>query len=136
MDPFGLERFAGYCKALEYIEKYGSVEAALDAAQADRNARGWEAKSPEGQQLRNAENYLGAYWVVSKGADEWHGSVGVAGSMFLAVPAYHVVNGLSGNTIRPHSPASTSAIHASWAGLRDGNVDKPQADPDCACGEK
>ncbi|MGY1459500.1 MULTISPECIES: RHS repeat-associated core domain-containing protein [unclassified Luteimonas] len=132
-DPLGLERFAGYCKALDYVAKAGSIEGALGAAQADRMARGWEARTDTGNSLRNAENYLAAYVAVDEGANRWAGRVGTAGSMFWAVPAYQAFNGLT--NANPHSPPTVQAIHAGWAGLRDGNVDKPQSDPDCGCGK-
>jgi hypothetical protein len=71
------------------------------------------------------------------GMRRWFGpSVGratTAGSMFWFIPAHHAVNGVTLNKLRPHSPASTNAIHAAWAGLRDGNLERPRPDPDCGC---
>lgn len=133
IDPLGLERFPGYCDALDYIETAGSVDGALGLAQADRIDRGWEARTPEGQRLRNAENYLAAYVAVDEGGSRWAGRVGTAGAMFWFIPGYQAANAATLNNWRPHSPASTDAVHAGWAGLRDGNVNRPQADPDCGC---
>ncbi|WP_162253614.1 RHS repeat-associated core domain-containing protein, partial [Lysobacter sp. Root690] len=137
IDPLGLERFAGYCDALKYMGHFRSRDEALSALQDARRSLGngdsndWDARTPLGNRLRNAENYVASYVAVQDSSDKWHGQTGMYVSMFWAVPAYHGMNAVF--KLNPHSPASSSAIYASWAGLADAWMGASQADPDCGC---
>ena len=140
IDPLGLERFAGYCDALKYMDHFKSKNEALSALQDARRSLGngdsndCEARTPLGNRLRNAENYVASYVSVEESSGKWHGQAGMYVSMFWAVPSYQGLNAVF--KFNPHSPASSSAAYASWTGLADALKGAPQADPDCGCGGK
>jgi RHS repeat-associated protein len=131
IDPFGLERFAGYCQALNYLAKNHTPQDALVNAQLDRGKINWEARTPAGDQLRNAENYLTGFAMVQ----DAHNSFGNLGSvtwgavLFSATPVWQAF-GYFGDG---HSPASTAAIHAGWAGIKDGTMGQTLDDKSCDC---
>jgi hypothetical protein len=101
--------------ANEYLCSNGrNIDAAEDQAMADRIARKWEALTPEGDLLRDAENYLSAYQVV---ADSWAGPDAAAITLYVVIPLYQV--GRAGQNLMGqnlHSPASLDALVASYAG--------------------
>ncbi|MBI4801225.1 MAG: hypothetical protein HY796_01760 [Elusimicrobia bacterium] len=111
-------------------EAKGNVEAALKLIMQARDARNWESLTPEGAKLRDAENYLAAYWAVSKGqflSPEFTWPA----YMMIGVPGWQVVHvlgeaanwwgGLFGIEFNffPNDPPSWDALFAGWAGATD-----------------
>ena len=141
IDPFGLERFPGYCAALDLVEAHGSAQGALDAVQMARQDHGgntgvWEARDPIGSRLRNTENYLAGYVAVdnSRGSIV-PGPILTSTAITFAVPAYHLARaGENAIGLNQHSPPSLDAAHAALAGVRDGNRGSMPSDEDCGCG--
>lgn len=137
IDPLGLERFPGYCLALEYLQRNGGDHrAAHGEAMQARVDRNWAATDDQGARLRNAENYLTSYTYVSDGATKWHGKTGMAFVFgMVLVPGWQAVR-LAENMAgaSTHSPASLDAMHAGWYGVDDALRGQPPSDPDCGCG--
>jgi len=139
VDPFGLERFDGYCLALEYLsDNEGDPEEALVAAQLARGQSNWDTRVPGGDTLRNAENYLTSYTMVTingaKGTaygNSWAKPLWT-GIMLGATPVWQAA-GFFGDG---HSPASATAVKAGWAGALDGAAGAPATDASCECPEK
>jgi hypothetical protein len=65
IDPLGLAAY-GVCLAREYINKYGNPETAWEAVYRDRVKEGMSL-----EELKNAEHYLYAYYMVEDNSYNW-----------------------------------------------------------------
>ena len=102
---------------------------------ADRAARDWEALTPQGNALRDAENYLTAYSFVQNGANQWHGSLGAFGANAFMTPGWQALR-YAQNSLgyEQQSPASVDALIAGYAGAYDAFNYPPIGTSGCGCG--
>jgi len=138
VDPLGLAPLDQVVKlAQSYLcANGGNIDAAEDQAMQDRIRRNWEAITPEGDLLRDAENYLTAYQVV---ADSWAGpDLGSIANDGM-VPIYQaktLIQNMAGQQL--WSPASLDAMLAGWQGGADAYdtiaLGLPSKNSGCGCG--
>ena len=113
----------------------GNSQAAEDQAMADRAARDWEALTPQGNALRDAENYLTAYSFVQNGANQWYGSLGAFGANAFMTHGWQALR-YAQNSLgyEQQSPASVDALIAGYAGAYDAFNYPPIGTSGCGCG--
>ena len=114
----------------------GNSQLAEDRAMADRAARDWEALTPQGNALRDAENYLTAYSFVQNGANNWYGQFGAfSANALIMTPGWQALR-IVQNTFgyEQQSPASVDALIAGYAGAFDAINYLPIGTSGCGCG--
>lgn len=134
-DPMGLDPSAGIALAHSYLcAAKGNAQAAEDQAMLDRTNQGWEALTPEGADLRNAENYLTAYLFVQNGSNQWYGPTGAIVANAYMTPGWQLlrlIQNMTGNELQ--SPASIDAIQAGYQGAYDAYFYLPMGASGCGC---
>ncbi|MDR1276048.1 MAG: hypothetical protein LBL72_06680 [Candidatus Accumulibacter sp.] len=122
-DWYGLDPRAGIGKGRQFLcEAGGDANKAWERAVDLRIQRNWEALTPEGKELREAENYLWAYYAVENGQNHWYGTTAVA-SVYLGIlipgwQALRLIENSAGAQLQ--SPASFDAMLAGNLGVLDG----------------
>jgi RHS repeat-associated protein len=136
VDPLGLlspnvQRLVDFARC-----SAGTTQGQHEAIRIPRELRGWDATTPEGMDLRDAEHYLAAYHYTYSGTVPIASWIGIG---WFGVPLWNLITAaqnVAGHKL--HSRASLGSLAAGYEGANDAYLDRatgraPAPESRCSC---